>query len=238
MKRILVGGLCSLVLNSFLAAEDSGAFLGLSYQYGSVKFKQDLNMNITTPLATTNTPKSIREKTSMNGAGIKIGYKQFFGQSKWFGLRYYAFLDYGYSNFGKKVLPDEDYYVHMLNYGVGLDTLWNLVNTQNGSFGLFVGVGVGGDTWIANGKEYQKKQFPNGKANYTNFQTLIDAGLRTNFHKHHGFELGVKIPLLQDEIFKDVNDTLRPNVATTIKENLKTDIQRRYSVYLSYLYTF
>ena len=36
----------------------------------------------------------------MNGFGVKMGYKQFFGKKRMFGLRYYGFYDFGYAQFG------------------------------------------------------------------------------------------------------------------------------------------
>lgn len=126
----------------------------------------------------------------------------------------------------------------MFSYGVGIDTLWNIINKENASFGIFAGVGVGADTWIANGKNFQNKYFPNGKAAYASFQTTIDAGLRTNFAKHHGLEVGVKIPLLQDEIFKDTNEPFPINPMVKPQVDMNTKVQSNYSVYVSYLYTF
>lgn len=241
MKKILAGTLCCLALGSFAFAEDSGAFVGVSYQFGQTKLKESSSATLggvdVTSMAGNSLP-NFKKQANTNGAGLKIGYKQFFGHSKWFGLRYYAFLDYGHSDFGKGILPDETYHTDMLSYGVGIDTLWNIINKENGSFGIFAGVGVGADTWIANGKDFQKKYFPNGKATYASFQTTIDVGLRTNFAKHHGLEIGVKVPLLQDEIFKDTNEVFPINPMAKPDVDTNTKVQSLYSVYVSYLYTF
>ncbi|PAF47423.1 hypothetical protein BKH41_07530 [Helicobacter sp. 12S02232-10] len=251
MKKILIGAVCAVALSGILAAEDSGVFVGVSYQGGqaSLNEKYDglVKMNGTS-IPNQDIHEKYNKNPMMNGAGIKLGYKQFFGNSKWFGLRYYAFLDYGYANFGK-IIPDLDsspdnptyksYYTHMLSYGVGIDTLWNFINKDNASFGIFAGIGVGADTWIANGKDFQEKFFPKGKVGYVNFQATIDAGLRTNLYKHHGFEVGVKVPLLQDKIFNDKDDTIPTEVPIiTADMSNTTKVQRNYSVYVSYLYTF
>ncbi|PAF52593.1 outer membrane protein [Helicobacter sp. 13S00477-4] len=239
MKKVLMTACCSLALGGFLYAEDSGAFVGVSYQFSQAKFNQNGD-SVTTAGATVvnKTSADYKHDHFMNGAGIKLGYKQFFGASKWFGLRYYGFLDYGYVDFGKGVLPKDSYHANMLSYGVGIDTLWDFVNKENTNLGIFVGVGVGADTWIPNGKDFQKEYFPNGKVTYANFQTTIDVGLRGNFHKHHGLEIGVKVPLLQDSIFKDVDDKIHPAPFVTTTGNLKTDLDRQYSIYASYIYTF
>ncbi len=34
---------------------------------------------------------------AMNGVGVQLGYKQFFGKNKFFGIRYYAFFDYNHA---------------------------------------------------------------------------------------------------------------------------------------------
>lgn len=258
MKKILAGTLCCVALSSFAFAEDSGVFVGVSYQFGQTKFAQYAHAHLEAPYDKMNLPDSDfnqDKKAYTNGAGIKVGYKQFFGASKWFGLRYYGFVDYGYSNFGK-LLPNLDdvddkgnpksfknYYTHSLSYGVGIDTLWNIINKENASFGIFAGVGVGADTWIASGKDVQKKMFPNGKAAYANFQTTIDAGIRANIAKHHGLEIGVKVPLLTDEIFKDLNDyvwdaEIGMNKFAPLDVDTTSKMTHIYSVYVSYLYTF
>lgn len=241
MKKILATTLCCVALSSFAFAEDNGAFVGVSYQFGQTQVKETskatLGGNDVTSMAGSLLP-NFDKKAYTNGAGLKIGYKQFFGQSKWFGLRYYAFLDYGHSDFGSGILPDEKYHTDMFSYGVGIDTLWNIINKENASFGIFAGVGVGADTWVANGKDFQDKYFPNGKAAYASFQTTVDVGLRTNFAKHHGLEVGVKIPLLQDQIFKDSNEVVPINPMVKPEVDMDTKVQSNYSVYVSYLYTF
>lgn len=256
MKKILATTLCCAALSSFAFAEDSGAFVGVSYQFGQTKFAQHIHPHLEAPYDKKSIPDYDQDKKAYtNGAGLKIGYKQFFGQSKWFGLRYYAFLDYGYSDFGN-LLPNFDdvnnqgdvlsyktYYTHSLSYGVGIDTLWNIINKENASFGIFAGVGVGADTWIASGKDVQKKMFPNGKAAYANFQTTIDAGIRANLAKHHGLEVGVKVPLLTDQIFKDLNDYVQDseigvNQFAPLDLDTTSKMTHIYSVYVSYLYTF
>lgn len=256
MKKFLIATICFLSFNTALFAEENGVFVGVSYQLSPVDFKNEggvggqpmiLNAFASNPAASGLTGLDTEKNNGwMNGAGLKIGYKQFFGQSKWFGLRYYAFLDYGYNNWGDGVLPDEKYHTHMFNYGVGIDTLWNIVNKENGSFGIFAGVNVGADTWIANGEDFQKTYLPNGKAAIYNFQTQLDLGFRTNFYKHNGLEIGIKIPFFKDQIFEDKNDSEGINTVTSAMRlppnmlNLSstTTLQRKYTLYVSYIYTF
>ncbi|PAF46972.1 hypothetical protein BKH46_05915 [Helicobacter sp. 12S02634-8] len=249
MKKVIFGTLCALASISVGVAEESGVFAGVSYQGGQVHLRENYGGFASmrgTHIPNSDFDENYNKNPMINGAGLKLGYKQFFGESKHFGLRYYAFLDYGYANFGA-IIPKkgkdgttayDDYYTHMLSYGVGVDALLNLIEKDNASFGVFVGVGVGADTWIASGKDFQKQFFPNGKVSMVNFQTTIDAGLRTNIYQHHGFEIGVKVPLLQDNIFSDKDDNVQPEPVAMMTMHNQTRIKRDYSVYVSYLYTF
>ncbi|PAF47422.1 hypothetical protein BKH41_07525 [Helicobacter sp. 12S02232-10] len=211
------GGGVLMALAMPLCAENSGLFLGVSYQIGSASFFQESKTQVQGISETTS--NKVETTKPEDGAGIKLGYKQFFGNSKWFGLRYYAFLDYGYADFG--TLKGKDRHSHMFNYGVGADTLWQVFDFPNISFGFFCGGSVGADSWIGNG-------------NYTNFQALVDAGLRTNLYKHHGFEVGVKVPFSQNKNFKTTKNS---SYANTIEEN-RTNVRYNSSFYASYFYTF
>ncbi|PAF44473.1 outer membrane protein [Helicobacter sp. 11S02596-1] len=232
MKKKIV--MCSLLLGTILMAEDSGLFAGVSYQIGKSHLDEKGSTAMQQGGMVVEQHHNVIDELT-NGAGIQLGYKQFFGASKALGLRYYGFLDYGYTNFGSKILHNgEDYYTHMLGYGVGADVLWDFINKESQDFGVFAGVGIGGETWIANGKEIQEQNLPKGKASYVNFQTTIDVGLRSNLYKHHGFEIGMKIPLLEQTIFEDKDDNSKIVVSTSDR----TIVKHKYSFYVSYLYTF
>ncbi|WP_104749059.1 outer membrane protein [Helicobacter cynogastricus] len=93
----------------------------------------------------------------MFGVGVIAGYKQFFGKKRWFGLRYYGFFDYGHSNFSNatasnytSVFFQNDDKVDMYTYGVGTDMLFNILNRDKFSLGLFLGVQFAGNSWTSN----------------------------------------------------------------------------------------
>ncbi|WP_104578877.1 outer membrane protein [Helicobacter felis] len=93
------------------------------------------------------------------GAGIQVGYKQFFGQSKHFGLRYYGmFSGQGGSYsalYGSGSNADFPVQINQpsanLFYGVGIDALFNFYERNNRTFGLFAGVMIGGSSWLMGG---------------------------------------------------------------------------------------
>ncbi|WP_104744239.1 outer membrane protein [Helicobacter acinonychis] len=146
---------------------------------------------------------------SMNGFGVKIGYKQFFTEKKNIGLRYYGFVDYGYASFGDTSLKVG---TNLVTYGVGTDFLYNFFERsrrrEKTSIGLFVGAQIAGQTWDSNVVHLLDGAKP--KINSTSFQFLFDLGVRTNFAKKkirkkrvdQGLEFGVKIPVIAHQYFK------------------------------------
>ncbi|MGT0109013.1 SabA family sialic acid-binding adhesin, partial [Helicobacter pylori] len=68
---------------------------------------------------------------AMNGIGIQVGYKQFFGQKRRWGARYYGFFDYNHafikSNFFNSASD-------VWTYGFGADALYNFINDKATNF--------------------------------------------------------------------------------------------------------
>ncbi len=175
---------------------------------------------------------------AMNGIGVQVGYKQFFGKNKRWGARYYGFVDYNYTyNKSQFFNASSDVWT----YGVGSDLLVNFINdkaTKNNkiSFGLFGGIQLAGTSWLnsqfvnlANVNNYYK-----AKINASNFQFLFNAGLRTNLARNkkrgadhttqHGVELGAKIPMLNTNYYSLLGT--------------KLEYRRLYSVYLNYVFAY
>ena len=177
------------------------------------------------------------KKARINGIGIKAGFKQFFGQSKVVGLRYYAFFDWGYADFGKGVLPGGKYTANLLNYGVGSDFLWNFVDVEALSIGIFAGFDIGRITWANSGKNYLSQYFPSRNVSYSNFQMAANLGLRTNIAKHHGFEIGIRLPFIRSALLKTTAIRVN-NVSEEIPFSYNVSIKRDFSISFSYLYTF
>ncbi|WRG60580.1 Hop family adhesin HopZ [Helicobacter pylori] len=175
---------------------------------------------------------------AMNGIGVQIGYKQFFGEKKRWGARYYGFFDYNHAYIKSSFFNSAS---DVFTYGVGTDVLYNFINdkaTKNNkiSFGVFGGIALAGTSWL-NSQYVNLATFNNfysAKMNVANFQFLFNLGLRMNLAKNkkkasdhaaqHGVELGVKIP------------TINTNYYSLLGTQL--EYRRLYSVYLNYVFAY
>ncbi|GAA8164863.1 outer membrane beta-barrel protein [Helicobacter pylori] len=175
---------------------------------------------------------------AMNGIGVQVGYKQFFGEKRRWGLRYYGFFDYNHAYIKSSFFNSAS---DVFTYGVGTDVLYNFINdkaTKNSkiSFGVFGGIALAGTSWL-NSQYVNLATFNNfysAKMNVANFQFLFNLGLRTNLARNkkkasdhaaqHGVELGVKIP------------TINTNYYSLLGTQLQ--YRRLYSVYLNYVFAY
>ncbi|WP_241869658.1 Hop family adhesin HopZ [Helicobacter pylori] len=175
---------------------------------------------------------------AMNGIGVQVGYKQFFGEKRRWGLRYYGFFDYNHAYIKSSFFNSAS---DVFTYGVGTDVLYNFINdkaTKNNkiSFGVFGGIALAGTSWL-NSQYVNLATFNNfysAKMNVANFQFLFNLGLRMNLAKNkkkasdhatqHGVELGVKIP------------TINTNYYSLLGAQLQ--YRRLYSVYLNYVFAY
>ncbi|NHA58985.1 outer membrane protein, partial [Helicobacter pylori] len=177
---------------------------------------------------------------AMNGIGVQVGYKQFFGKKRNWGLRYYGFFDYNHAYIKSNFFNSAS---DVWTYGVGMDALYNFINDKNTNFlgknnklsvGLFGGFALAGTSWL-------NSEFVNlnmvgsiysAKMNVANFQFLFNLGLRMNLARHkkkdsdhaaqHGIELGVKIPTINTDYYSFMGAELK--------------YRRLYSVYLNYVF--
>ncbi|MGL2752579.1 Hop family adhesin HopQ [Helicobacter pylori] len=179
---------------------------------------------------------------ALNGFGVQAGYKQFFGEKKRWGLRYYGFFDYNHAYIKSNFFNSAS---DVWTYGVGSDLLFNFINDKNTNFlgknnrisvGLFGGIALAGTSWL-NSQFVNLKTISNvysAKVNTANFQFLFNLGLRTNLARpkkkdshhaaQHGMELGVKIPTINTNYYSFL-DT-------------KLEYRRLYSVYLNYVFAY
>ncbi len=176
---------------------------------------------------------------AMNGLGVQVGYKQFFGESKRWGLRYYGFFDYNHGYIKSSFFNSSS---DVWTYGGGSDLLFNFLNdsitrkNNKLSVGLFGGIQLAGTTWL-NSQYMNLTAFNNpysAKVNTSNFQFLFNLGLRTNLamkkkkdSEHsvqHGMELGVKIPTINTNYYSFLGAQLQ--------------YRRLYSVYLNYVFAY
>ncbi|MFP5997883.1 Hop family adhesin SabA [Helicobacter pylori] len=176
---------------------------------------------------------------AMNGLGVQVGYKQFFGKKKAFGLRYYGFFDYNHGYIKSSFFNSSS---DIWTYGGGSDLLYNFLNDKATkknnklSVGLFGGIQLAGTTWL-NSQYVNLTAFNNpysAKVNTSNFQFLFNLGLRTNLaikkkkdsehSAQHGMELGVKIPTINTNYYSFLGTQLQ--------------YRRLYSVYLNYVFAY
>ncbi len=176
---------------------------------------------------------------AMNGLGVQVGYKQFFGKKKAFGLRYYGFFDYNHGYIKSSFFNSSS---DIWTYGGGSDLLYNFLNDKATkknnklSVGLFGGIQLAGTTWL-NSQYVNLTAFNNpysAKVNASNFQFLFNLGLRTNLamkkkkdsehSAQHGLELGIKIPTINTNYYSFLGTQLQ--------------YRRLYSVYLNYVFAY
>ncbi|GAA7449150.1 Hop family outer membrane protein HopM/HopN [Helicobacter pylori] len=179
---------------------------------------------------------------AMNGIGVQMGYKQFFGKKRNWGLRYYGFFDYNHafikSNFFNSASD-------VWTYGVGMDALYNFINDKNTNFlgknnklsvGLFGGFALAGTSWL-NSQQVNLTMMNgiyNANVSTSNFQFLFDLGLRMNLARHkkkasdhsaqHGIELGFKIPTINTSYYSFMG--------------AKLEYRRMYSLFLNYVFAY
>ncbi|UGW82487.1 outer membrane protein [Helicobacter pylori] len=176
---------------------------------------------------------------ALNGLGVQVGYKQFFGESKRWGLRYYGFFDYNHGYIKSSFFNSSS---DVWTYGGGSDLLVNFINdsitrkNNKLSVGLFGGIQLAGTTWL-NSQYVNLTAFNNpysAKVNTSNFQFLFNLGLRTNLatakkkdserSAQHGVELGIKIPTINTNYYSFLGT--------------KLEYRRLYSVYLNYVFAY
>ncbi|WQW44094.1 Hop family outer membrane protein HopA [Helicobacter pylori] len=164
---------------------------------------------------------------AMNGVGVQLGYKQFFGKNKFFGIRYYGFFDYNHAYIKSNFFNSAS---NVFTYGAGSDLLLNFINggsdkNRKVSFGIFGGIALAGTTWLNNQSANLKttNSAYSAKINNTNFQFLFNTGLRLQ-GIHHGVELGVKIPTINTNYYSFMG--------------AKLAYRRLYSLYLNYVLAY
>ncbi len=236
---------CAGVKNTLASLENSNA--SFSSQTPQINQAQTLANAIVqelghNPFRNVGMIASLTNNGAMNGLGVQAGYKQFFGQKRRWGLRYYGFFDYNHAYIKSSFFNSAS---DVWTYGVGSDLLFNFINDKNTNFlgknnkisvGLFGGIALAGTSWL-NSQFVNLKTISNvysAKVNTANFQFLFNLGLRTNLARpkkkdshhaaQHGMELGVKIPTINTNYYSFL-DT-------------KLEYRRLYSVYLNYVFAY
>ncbi|WP_104714306.1 outer membrane protein [Helicobacter cetorum] len=169
---------------------------------------------------------------SAYGVDVQIGYKYFFGKTKHWGIRGYATYAYMQSNLGHTTnIQGAGLGVGQANnhtYGAGFDFLYNFHESQDGihTAGILLGTELLGSTWVNQGQSIWHARMEEIKAlggkasmNTSYFQIPLVVGFRSNFSKHSGIELGLKIPLVVNYYFRSNYDGFEQS--TFYKNNIK-----------------
>ncbi|XNZ31289.1 outer membrane protein [Helicobacter pylori] len=229
------------VTNIVMSPKDSTAG---QYNY-QINPEQQSNLNQALAAMSNNPFKKVgmissqNNNGALNGLGVQVGYKQFFGESKRWGLRYYGFFDYNHGYIKSSFFNSSS---NIWTYGGGSDLLVNIINdsitrkNNKLSVGLFGGIQLAGTTWL-NSQYMNLTAFNNpysAKVNTSNFQFLFNLGLRTNLatarkkdsehSAQHGIELGIKIPTINTNYYSFLGT--------------KLEYRRLYSVYLNYVFAY
>ncbi|WP_000542815.1 outer membrane protein [Helicobacter pylori] len=229
------------VTNIVMSPKDSTAG---QYNY-QINPEQQSNLNQALAAMSNNPFKKVgmissqNNNGALNGLGVQVGYKQFFGESKRWGLRYYGFFDYNHGYIKSSFFNSSS---DIWTYGGGSDLLVNIINdsitrkNNKLSVGLFGGIQLAGTTWL--NSQYVNLTALNNpysaKVNTSNFQFLFNLGLRTNLatakkkdserSAQHGIELGIKIPTINTNYYSFLGT--------------KLEYRRLYSVYLNYVFAY
>ncbi|WRC04852.1 outer membrane beta-barrel protein [Helicobacter pylori] len=206
-----------------------------------------VHKNIQTAVAqaqATYTPSVVNTNNygQMYGVDAMAGYKWFFGKTKRFGFRSYGYYSYNHANLsfvGSQLgIMEGASQVNDFTYGVGFDALYNFYESKEGynTAGLFVGFGLGGDSFIVQGESYLKSQMHicnntagcSASMNTSYFQMPVEFGFRSNFSKHSGIEVGFKLPLFTNQFYKERG----------VDGSVDVFYKRNFSIYFNYMINF
>ena len=213
-------------------AEESGVFVGAEIGYGAGKFET----KVTLPTGS--------DRLKYDGGGVKygvvVGYKQFF--TPYLGLRYYANVSIMHGNLENDAYAGTYWKQKvdgtLVNYGANVDFLANFVANETLDFGAFLGLGIGGNTWISDDlDDFEDREVAQvagafnqtWKLTRTGFDLSLNVGLRANIAKHHGVELVAKVPFLETTLL----DKKIPNMGS-----VKNTLHQPFSVTARYTFSF
>lgn len=189
--------------------------------------------------------------------GFVAGYKLFV--TPYFGLRAYANINVAHLAFEARGenLPNTKANATMLNYGANVDLLGNFVVMGGSSFGGFVGLGIGANTWLGKDLDKLKGIYETNlsaqdialldglKRNTTSFDMALNVGLRGTLQKVHGVEIVFRVSFFGSRVFyrdyeKHNWKEARPELPSYLENKIEanTTIYNPYSILLRYTYSF
>lgn len=188
--------------------------------------------------------------------GFVAGYKLFV--TPYFGLRAYANINVAHLAFEARGenLPNTKANATMLNYGANVDLLGNFVVKGDSSFGGFIGLGIGANTWL--GKDLDKLRgfyetnltqdisLLGLKRNITSFDMALNVGLRGTLQKVHRVEIVFRVSFFGSRAFFEYYDEYQKKNNNAGKKisylnkqiEANTTIYNPYSILLHYTYSF
>lgn len=234
--------------------ENDGGFVGLDLGYSMIAWQSEFgkyDKNATPQKSYSNHKKNIFGVSY----GLVIGYKQFF--NAYIGARYYARFG---GNHGA-IKRDGFSRIDLIDYSANADFLANVYVDKMLTVGLFVGLGIGGNTIVGKYVRDAKRKLGdivandtnlssrgiNPKAKTTHFDFAINTGLRLNIWANHGIELVARVPLLTKSVYNDglslVNKkNPNDNNDTTIEETYSTifnnQVKPNHSIMVRYVFSF
>lgn len=229
--------------------ENDGGFVGVDLGYSMIAWQSDYG-RYEKDATTQYTQKS--KNIFAVSYGLVIGYKQFFNE--YIGARYYARFGANHGAFKQDGFSQID----LLDYSANVDFLANVYANETLSFGLFVGLGIGGNTLVGKYVRDTKRKLRdivandaqlssrgiNIKTHTTHFDFAINAGFRLNVGANHGVELAARVPLLPKSVYNyaltlvgaksNTDNTLEVKYST----NLYGEIKLNHSIMLRYVFSF
>lgn len=141
---------------------------------------------------------ALAQKQSKGGGGVVygavLGYKQFF--NPYVGLRYYVNADATHAKTTYQGQTSRE--IIFINYFANVDLLVNFIGGKDGDLGLFVGLGLGGNTITGKGGKDAMDALKalDLKPDSTSVGGVFNIGLRTSITKTHGLEFIAKVPVV------------------------------------------
>lgn len=230
--------------------ENDGGFVGVDLGYSMIAWQSDYGQFE----RQNNTTQYTQKSKNVFGVsyGIVIGYKQFFNE--YIGARYYARFGANHGAFKKDGFSQID----LLDYSANVDFLANVYANETLSFGLFVGLGIGGNTLVGKYVRDAKRNLRdivakdaqlssrgiNIKTHTTHFDFAINAGFRLNVGANHGVELAARVPLLPKSVYNyaltTIGDVSQSDKTQEVKysTSLYNEVKPNHSVMIRYVFSF
>lgn len=245
------GETIEIELDKDIYVENDGGFVGIGLGYSMIawqsyndRYNKDVTPNYT---------KSLRNKNIFGVSyGLTLGYKHFFNE--YIGARYY--VSFG-ANYGA-LKQDGFSRIDLIDYSANVDFLANVYTNETLSFGLFLGLGIGGNTIVGKYVSDTKRNLRNIVVNDTNlsskginikthtthFDFAINAGFRLNIGANHGVELVARMPLLPKSVYNyafttigKVSDTVE-TLETKYSTSLYNEVKPNHSIMIRYVFSF